>query len=237
MKKFLLTVIALTLIGCSNPKSTQIPTDPDKWEELKPAVDKLNEEDKKLLTQYLVRKGMGTAFGGAGVEPGTTIDEAIKDQQKWLEDKAATEKAQEELKAKIEAENAAVKKQMNEILTTAIISKEGYSRYDYINKVTNIGFKLAFENHSAKDISGFKGVVIFKDMFGDNIKEINLSYDDGVKANSTSTYEGSIDYNEFMADDVKLLNTSLDKIKFNFFPSVILFKDGSKIELKQTNES
>ena len=52
---------------------------------------------------------MGTAFGGAGVEPGTTIDEAIKDQQKWLEDKAATEKAQEELKAKIEAENAAVK--------------------------------------------------------------------------------------------------------------------------------
>ncbi|NUF52232.1 hypothetical protein HUN16_07685, partial [Acinetobacter seifertii] len=59
MKKFLLTVIALTLIGCSNPKSTQIPTDPDKWEELKPAVDKLNEEDKKLLTQYLVRKGMG----------------------------------------------------------------------------------------------------------------------------------------------------------------------------------
>ena len=74
-------------------------------------------------------------------------------------------------------------------------------------------------------------------MFGDNIKEINLSYDDGVKANSTSTYEGSIDYNEFMADDVKLLNTSLDKIKFNFVPSVILFKDGSKIELKQTNES
>ena len=27
---------------------------------------------------------MGTAFGGAGVEPGTTIDEAIKDQQNGL---------------------------------------------------------------------------------------------------------------------------------------------------------
>ena len=75
-------VISLFLVGCSNPKSAQIPTDPEKWEELKPQIEKLNEEDKKLLTQYLMRKGMGAAFGGDGIEAGTTVGEAIKEQQK-----------------------------------------------------------------------------------------------------------------------------------------------------------
>ena len=105
MKNILMAgIISLFLVGCSNPKSAQIPTDPEKWEELKPQIEKLNEEDKKLLTQFLMRKGMGAAFGGDGIEPGTTVGDAIKEQKKWLEDKDAKEKAQAELKAKIEAE-------------------------------------------------------------------------------------------------------------------------------------
>lgn len=234
MKKILIAgVFSLFLVGCSNPKSAQIPTDSEKWEEIKPQIEKLNEEDKKLLAQYLMRKGMGAAFGGEGVEPGTTIGDALKEQQKWLDDKDAKEKAQAELKAKVEAENASLKKQMESVLTAAIVSKSGYARYQYIDKITNIEFQLAFENKSNKDIAGFKGLITFKDMFGDTIKKLNLSYDDGVVANSTATYDASIDYNEFIDEDTKLLNTDLDKIKFEFMPSVIMFKDGSKIELKQ----
>lgn len=237
MKSILMAgVISLLLVGCSNPKSAQIPTDPNKWEELKPQIEKLNEEDKKLLTQYLMRKGMGAAFGGDGIEAGTTVGDAIKEQQKWFEDKDAKEKAQAELKAKIEAENAAVKKQMDGVLTAAIVSKSGHARYEYIDKITDIGFQLAFENHSDKDIAGFKGVISFKDMFGDTIKNLTLSYDDGVKAKSTAKYEGSTDYNEFMGEDSKLLNTDLDKIKFEFKPSVIMFTDGTKIELKHSEQ-
>lgn len=237
MKNILMAgVISLFLVGCSNPKSAKIPTDPEKWEELKPQIEKLNEEDKKLLTQFLMRKGMGAAFGGDGIEPGTTVGDAIKEQKKWLEDKDAKEKAQAELKAKIEAENAAVKKQMDGILTAAIVSKSGHARYEYIDKITDIEFQLAFENHSDKDIAGFKGIISFKDMFGDPIKNLTLSYDDGVKAKSIAKYEGSTDYNEFMAEDTKLLNTDLDKIKFEFKPSVIMFTDGTKIELKHTDQ-
>lgn len=237
-KKLLLSgVICAFLIGCSNPRSAQIPTDPEKWGELKQNVEKLDADEKELLTQYLMRKTMGAAFGGDGIAEGTTVGEAIDDQKKWREDKAAQEKAQAELKARIEAENAALKKKMDSVLTTAIVSKSGYSRYEYLDKVTDINFELAFENHSDKDIAGFKGVIVFKDMFGDTIKAINLSYDDGVKAKSTAQYEGSVDYNEFMAEDSKLLNTGLDKIKFEFIPSVIMFKDGSKIELKHTEQN
>ncbi|MGK6702736.1 hypothetical protein ACKUZO_021650 [Acinetobacter baumannii] len=97
----------------------------------------------------------GDRIWGTGVEPGTTIDRGYKDQQNGLKIKLLPEKAQEEL-SKIEARKClTAKKQMNDI-NHSIISKEGYSRYDYINKVTNMGFKLAFENHSTKDISGLK---------------------------------------------------------------------------------
>lgn len=50
MKNILMAgIISLFLVGCSNPKSAQIPTDPEKWEELKPQIEKLNEEDKNYL--------------------------------------------------------------------------------------------------------------------------------------------------------------------------------------------
>lgn len=236
MKNILLAgVISLFLVGCSNPKSAQIPTNPEKWKELAPQIEKLNEDDKKLLTQYLMRKAMGHAFGGGDIEVGTTIDDAIKEQQKWLDDKDAKEKAQAELKAKVEAENAALKKQMDSVLTVALISKSGHARYEYIDKITDINIKLAFQNHSDKDIAGFKGVVSFKDMFGDTIQNVNLSYDDGVKAKSTAKYDASINYNQFMPEDTKLLNTDPSKLQFEFIPSLIMFRDGSKIELKQSS--
>ncbi|MGK6702683.1 hypothetical protein ACKUZO_021340 [Acinetobacter baumannii] len=87
-------------------------------------------------------------------------------------------------------------------------------------KATNIGFKLAFENHSAKDISGFlkQGIsYVSKICLEIILKRLTCLTMMGLKQNSTSTYEGSIDYNEFMADDAKLLNTSLDKLNLTLF--------------------
>ncbi|WP_372404621.1 hypothetical protein ACDW34_07225 [Acinetobacter piscicola] len=231
MKKILIPLtLAMFLVGCSNPKSAEIPTDPNKWEELKPKIEKLSDEEKQLVAQYLIRKGMGSAFGGEGVKAGTTIGDAIKEQQKWQDDKKAQEKAEAELKAKVEAEKKAKIAELNRVITVALIKKEGYSSYG--GDINNIGIELAFENKGNKDISGVKGITHFNDIFGDSIKSVNLSYDDGVKAHSTATYQASINYNQFMDEDKKLLNTELEKMKFVFEPQVILFTDGSKIEVE-----
>lgn len=230
MKKILGVVfLSSVLIGCSNPKSKEIPSDPDKWGELKPQIDKLSEDDQKLLAQYLMRKGVGSVFGGNGVKSGTTIGDAIQEQQKWQEEKKAQEQAEADLKAKIEAEKKAKLLELNKIITVALIKKEGYSSYG--GDINNIGIEVAFENKGDKDISAVKGITHFNDVFGDKIKSVNLSYDEGIKAHSTSTYKASMNYNQFMDEDKKLLSTELGKIKFVFEPQVILFSDGSKIEI------
>lgn len=230
MKKFLCAgVISLFIIGCSNPKSTQIPSDPDKWSELKPQIEKLSEEEQQLLAQFLMRKSMGKIVGGNGIETGTTIGDAIQEQKKWLDEKKAQEQAETELKAKIEAEKKAKLAEINKIITVALIKKEGSSSFG--SSIDNIDIELAFQNKGNKDISAIKGITHFNDVFGDNIKSINLSYDDGVKANSTATYNGSIHYNQFMDEDKKLLNTDLNKLKFIFEPQIILFSDGTKLDI------
>lgn len=222
-------VISLFIIGCSNPKSTQIPSDPDKWSELKPQIEKLSEEEQQLLAQFLMRKSMGKIVGGNGIETGTTIGDAIQEQKKWLDEKKAQEQAETELKAKIEAEKKAKLAEINKIITVALIKKEGASSFG--SSIDNIDIELAFQNKGNKDISAIKGITHFNDVFGDNIKSINLSYDDGVKANSTATYNGSIHYNQFMDEDKKLLNTDLNKLKFIFEPQIILFSDGTKLDI------
>lgn len=230
MKKILgILLLATILSGCSNPKSVVIPNNPNEWDTIKPQVEKLNEDEKKLLTQYLMRKAMGSAFGGNGIQTGTTVGEAIKDQEKWLADKKAQEQAEAELKMKIEAQKKQEIDKINKILTVALTKKEGHSSYG--NDITNIGIELAFENKGDKDISGVKGIAHFNDMFDDKIQAVSLSYDDGVKAKSTAVYRGSLDYNQFMDKDIKLLNTDLNKLKFIFEPQVILFSDGSKVEI------
>lgn len=172
---------------------------------------------------------MGKIVGGNGIETGTTIGDAIQEQKKWLDEKKAQEQAETELKAKIEAEKKAKLAEINKIITVALIKKEGSSSFG--SSIDNIDIELAFQNKGNKDISAIKGITHFNDVFGDNIKSINLSYDDGVKANSTATYNGSIHYNQFMDEDKKLLNTDLNKLKFIFEPQIILFSDGTKLDI------
>ena len=54
---------------------------------------------------------------------------------------------------------------------------------------------------------GVRGTVVFKDVFGEIIKQINLSNDADIPAGQTVIYNGSFDYNQFMNEDTKLRNT------------------------------
>lgn len=89
---------------------------------------------------------------------------------------------------------------------------------------------LTFRNLTPKDISGFKGVLEFKDMFDDPIKSVNLSYDQGVKAGQVKKWTGSLDYNQFIPADSKFRDVAADKVHFKFVPQAIHFADGTKLE-------
>ena len=61
-------LFALAMFGCSDPMKQTLPTgDVAKWAEdpgMKRALEKLPDEQKKLLVMYMARKGLGSLPSG-----------------------------------------------------------------------------------------------------------------------------------------------------------------------------
>ena len=127
MKKlFLPILLSVFIIGCSNPKDEVLPpkmTEAD-MTVLAEKVKSLNEEDKLLLTQYIVRSEMSKAFGGAGASTGTTVGEAIENQKQWVVEQKAEEQAKTERAAKLKAEKDAKTAEFEKAVAVTIFDKD-----------------------------------------------------------------------------------------------------------------
>jgi len=84
---------------------------------------------------------------------------------------------------------------------------------------------FVIENTTQKDIKAFK----FKDLFGEVLKESDLVWDDGIKAGEKRNWTGYLKYNQFMSEGNKFAFGELENMKFEWIPSSIIFKDGTKI--------
>lgn len=105
------------------------------------------------------------------------------------------------------------------------VTEKGFVEYDYQNYIT---FTFKFTNKTDKDIEGVKGQVTLNDLFGDNIQQLSLSYDEGIAAGESRLYKATVDYNQFIDDDIKLRNTDLSKIKYDLDVGTIIYTDGTQ---------
>lgn len=221
-KMLVLVVIALIMIGCSNPKSYEIAklTD-DQKKELGKA---LTAEEGQKLAGWMMRHAMA----GGEIPPGTTVDQALVDQDKWIAEQKAKEAEEAALAARLEKERAEKQAEFAKLVSVVVISKRNVDG-EFGRKA--VVFEIGYENKGAKDIEGIKGVLHVNDIFGDSITNINWSYDDGITAGSSEVERGSgVDINQFIDRDMKLWNTDFGKMKTNFEVSTIVFKDGTAIK-------
>lgn len=100
-----------------------------------------------------------------------------------------------------------------------ILSK-GFDSGDFQDFIT---FDIIFENKTNRDIRGFKGTIIFNDIFGDPIKSIGITQDTLILANESYNWQGTIDYNQFIDSDVRLRNKELENIDYIFVIESILY--------------
>lgn len=118
----------------------------------------------------------------------------------------------------------------NEIVSIDFIEKNFYPidlTSGHVSEFLEMNFTV--NNHSEKDISAVQGVIIFKNIYGDEIMRMNWSDDTTIGANSSMDIIGKgLDYNRFMNDHVLLNNTPFEKILFEFKPERILFMDGTE---------
>lgn len=236
MKKlFLPILLSVFIIGCSNPKDEVLPpkmTEAD-MTVLAENVKSLNEEDKLLLTQYIVRSEMSKAFGGAGASTGTTVGEAIENQKQWVVEQKAEEQAKTERAAKLKAEKDAKTAEFEKAVAVTIFDKD-LVEADWQSFIT---LDIDIKNNSTKEIAGLKGIIHFFDKFGDLIVSFGFG-DDTLNIPAGDSFKGTLswDYNQFMDEHNKFVNTSLEGMKYKFEPEQILFEDGTKLDMPTSNE-
>lgn len=223
-RRFLQSIIFIgyfLLVGCSDPKSYVVTKlTGDQSEKLAKA---LTPDEQKKLRGWMFRNAMG----GGALPAGTTVSIALREQDEWLELRAAEEAEAAALKQKVEAERKLRREEFAKILSAVLIGKKN-STGEYGKKWVNL--EIAYENKSDKDIRGVKGVLKITDIFDDKIMNITWPFDNGVPAKQTVVERGNgVDINQFMDDHIKLWSTDFDKLKSTFEVSTIIFNDGTQI--------
>ncbi len=226
-------VMVGVLIACTNVKEKKFTTDNTEklLKEIGESKD-VSAEERDLFLAYMIRHGIADAFAGKDVKvpTGKSFGEMVAEQRAWMEAEKAREKKEKELAAKAKAEEEARQKELRDALTVSVFDKgfEAHNMYagDFDDKVT---LKVAYQNNTKKDVKAFKGVLTFKDTFGDKIYSSGLKDDEGIKAGGTRNVNLFIKYNQFIDSNVKLKNADLAKSKIEFQPVTIMFADGSTL--------
>jgi hypothetical protein len=233
----LVLICLLPLTACSNIKNKKVTAEnKDKvWAEIKNSND-LTVEEVGLLQGYVIRHGLKDAFSGKEVSlpEGKTIGEMIEEQRKFVEDAKVREEEEKQRREKAKAEADQRRKALLDALIITVYDK-GFQASDYTEGVYDdyITIELAYENHTTKDIRGFKGIVVFNDLFGDEIEKLQLKEDRIVKAGQTLKVAKTIDYNQFKDDDKKLRSTTLENMKIEWVPDTIMFTDGTSLKVNE----
>lgn len=229
----IVTLLAcLLLAACSDPKQTKLPADISKWSEdkgLMEAVGKLDESDRKLFGGYAARQVVSSAFGGSKIVADSTLGDALKTQQAWVEAKAAEAEKQKALAEQVKQQQLVALKEMNGTLTASLLQLK-LNPVDYKNKQYSEYFSIEIALHNNTDVAlaGVKGTVVLTDMFGEVIKRIGLTNDDQIDPGKTYIYSGTMDYNQFQAADKKLAAADTAKMKFDWEPDTYIFTNGKK---------
>ena len=99
------------------------------------------------------------------------------------------------------------------------MDKNAWRFSDYVRLTVNI------ENVSNHSIKGIQGILVVKDMFGEEFLRSNCDFtDNDIPSNSSITVtELYLDINQFMANHLKLFNTDYDDLVFEYEVKNVIF--------------
>jgi hypothetical protein len=226
-----LLLVVAALVGCSKPTDTIIPSDASKWDtELAPSINKLSDEDKKLVMGYVMRAKMGAVFGKEGMPLGTTIGTAIAEQKKWLAAEAVKDAEAKALKEKMLQELATAQAAIDNAVTVTLISKtqvpKDYAAGRYSEQQK---FTIGVKNKTDKGIAGVSGELKFIDIFDKEVGAVTFGISEKIAPGGEAKWTGSRDYNQFMAEHKAVWNLEEGKYTTKFLPESIVFADGTKM--------
>jgi hypothetical protein len=220
----------LLLVACNSVANEPLPAAPNDPGFAK-IGEKLNDEEKKLLAGYLIRREMAKSFGNQQLADGvTTIGGALDAQRKFIDSLTESQQKAEALKIEVEQKRKAVADQIAKTVTVAFVDAEfvpssfEQGRYDDYEKLS-----FAVHNGGRKAIKALKGQAVFIDTFGDVFVTVPMQFEERVAAGEKKEIELGMEINKFMDEHKKVM--SLDRTKkFRFEPDQIVYEDGSTLK-------
>jgi hypothetical protein len=91
-----------------------------------------------------------------------------------------------------------------------------------------IDFTFLFKSLLEKDVRAFKGAVVIKDLFDQDILRVTLMHETGLSAKGTTLWKGGIKYNQFIATHQRLLTVEQIDITVSFVCESIIYADGTR---------
>lgn len=224
-------LLGLALAACNPVNSEPLPKSADD-PAMKAIVEKLSEDDKKLLLGYLMRREMAKAFGGAaGLNDGVvTVGDALEAQERWASNMSEEQQRAEALKAETESKRRAIADQISRVITVAFIdaafvpSDYRSGRFDDFEQLT-----FAIQNVGSKPIKAVKGEAVFIDTFGDDFVRVPMQMEETLAPGEKKTIELGMEINKFMDEHKKVMQLDSSK-KFRFVPEQIVFEDGTTVK-------
>lgn len=230
-----LLAIAIALQGCGNPTNAVIPTDSSKWEtELATTMKKLEPEDRAKVAGYLMRAQAGAVFGAKGIPPGTTIGDAIIDQDKWEAEQTKIAAKEEALRRKLQAERDATLEKLHKAVTVTLLAKLELPRSYQAGRYSDYQeFIVGVENNSEKTVIGVAGEIKFIDIFDKEVGSVNFRISEKIEPGKVARWEGGRDYNQFIDSHKAVWNLENGKYKTKFIPETVVFADNTKFSVEQ----
>lgn len=222
----LIAVVLLSVAGCKQDAEDKHLTKKNVKQVQKEG--QLSENRKELLMAYIMRTGLQSALAGGDVEEALdstlTIGEAITQQEEWKRQDSLRKAKEEE-----EARRAAAKRkaELDKLRRTVVVTplSKNFREVDYDEYIV---VTMAFANKAEKEVSGFKGTLRMKDMFGDSIANLEIKYDKTIAPGERTIDQSIYGYNQFLERDKNLRFTDLDKMDYEWEPEMIIFADGTR---------
>lgn len=217
--------------GCDKPTDAVLPTDSNQWTvEFAQKLKGLGDDEKQLLTGYMIRMKMAQVLGGESIPVGTTVGQAITHQKQWIAEKKAKEEAAAQLKQQLEAKQAAAEVELRKTIVLTFLDQEyipsdwHVKQYDDLLRV-----RIGIKNNGSKTLKGVRGILVIKDTFGDVVTRTRLNIEENISPGDEYIWTGSRKINKFRDEDQKLMNLENGKFSTDIQPTLAVYDDGSSV--------
>ncbi|HEY6330645.1 MAG TPA: hypothetical protein VI756_15010 [Blastocatellia bacterium] len=113
---------------------------------------------------------------------------------------------------------------------TVTMNSKRYHQADFRggDVANRIDFVFVFASSLKKDARAFKGAVLIKDLFGQDIIRVTLTHETGLRAGGSVEWQGGIKYNKFLSNHQRLMTVQQTDLTISFELESVIYTDGTR---------